>query len=136
MADLVITASGVLAGINAQFLQGIAGETIVAGQPVYLDPEVNQLMLSGSAAGITKARAKGISLHGASLGQPLRIQTAGNITIGATILVGTTYVVSPTAGKIGPVADLISTDAVTILGVGGPTNTIKLDIQASNSVIP
>lgn len=74
----------------------------------------------------------GIALHGASSGQPLRIQTGGTITIGATTVKGTTYIVSATAGGIAPYSDLANGWYRTIIGVATDTaGTIKMGILVS-----
>lgn len=137
MADLTVTATQVLAGVDADFYNGIAGGTITAGQAIYLDETVNQLKTADANASLVTANAKGISLHAATAGQPLRIQVSGSLTIGAGAAptVGIVYVVSATAGGIAPAADLASGHYTTVLGVGGTTNTIKMSVFASNQVL-
>ncbi len=139
MADLSITASQVVAGTNADFYDGTAGVTVLAGQVVYQDSIDNLLKLADADGSLAKANAKGIALHGASANQPLRIQTAGTITLGAAAapVVGKVYKLSITAGGITPIED---TDAGgqydTNIGVGAAVNTIKLDIFASGQIVP
>lgn len=142
MADLTITAAQVLPGAEsagAQFAQGIAGASITAGQVLYLDPTANTYKLAdNNDTSETLSIAAGIALHAAGSGQPIRLQTAGPITIGAGAApaVGTVYVLSATAGGIAPVADLATGNRTTILGVGGSSNTIILRINPSRQVRP
>lgn len=142
MVDLVITAASVLPGTDtegAQFEAGIAGASITAGQPVYLDSTTNTYKLADNndtSAALSVVR--GIALHAAATGQPLKIQTRGPITIGATVASGSVYVLSATAGGIAPVADLATGNRCTILGVGlnGSTTRINLQPYASQAVRP
>lgn len=134
MADLTITPANVTPGSGAVRASGTAGATIAAGQPVYLDSTDGKLKLAeADAASNTQAvaAAVGIALHGASDGQPLAYQTGGRINIGATVAVGQVYCVSPTAGGIAPVADVLAADYVTILGVGATASAIDLRLFPS-----
>jgi len=140
MANLAITASQVNQIDGGQF-DGTAGETVTAGQVVYLKASDNRLWLATANASsvVALATVKGIALHGASAGQPLRIQTSGTIEVGAaaTVVVGKTYVLSATAGAICPDAD-ISTTAYykSILGVGTTAARIALAVNNSGAQIP
>lgn len=133
MADLTITASAVLPGANASISQGTAGETITAGKAVYLASATKKWMLADSDSATAEARkAVGIALNGASLNQPVAVQTAGDITLGAVLTAGTAYYASDDAGGICPVADLASGDYVCLLGLAKSTSVLALDIQFPN----
>jgi hypothetical protein len=140
MADLAITAAQVLPGTDAagaQFAQGIAGASITAGQLVYLDSATNTYKLAdNNDTSALLAIVVGVALHAAGTGQPLRVQTAGPITIGAGAAPasGVIYCLSATAGGIAPSADLASGNRTTIVGVGGASNTIILRLWASQQV--
>lgn len=139
MSDLSITASQVQAGTNADFFDGTAGATVTAGQPVYLDATDNLLKLADADASLAKANVKGIALHGASLGQPLRTQTDGTLTLGAGAapVVGKVYKLGLTAGSWSPIEDMDAGGQYdTNLGVGMATNAVKLDIFASGQISP
>lgn len=137
MADLTITASQVLAGADADIFEGIAGETITAGQPLYLATSNNRLY-KGDANFQSKANIKGIALEGAAAGQPVTVQTKGTITLGAGAAppVGTVYWLSETAGGIAPFVDL-DTGAMygTYLGTAGASNTLVLGIHVTNQLL-
>lgn len=134
MADVTITAANVVAGTSAQTLTGTAGETITAGQAVYLKAADSKLYKADANVTSAEATAVGIALHGSLANQPLTYQTAGTITIGGTVVAGTAYYVSATAGGICPFADLTSTNLATLLGVATTTGAIKLTIQAPVTV--
>lgn len=130
MSDISITAASVVAGSNAKKRSGIAGETITAGQPIYL-AATGKYMKADSNSGTALAKtAVGIALHGASLNQPLTIQYEGDITIGATLTAGARYYLSETAGGIQPEADLGAGEDVCLLGLAKSTTVLSLNIQA------
>lgn len=127
MADLVVTATAVVQGANTPTKRGTLGETVTAGQAVYLKT-ADQLIYKADA-NVTAAEAVvvGIALNGGVAGQRVAYQTGGRITIGATTNVGTVYMLSATAGGICPYADLVGTDRTTRIG-WAPTNA-TLDIN-------
>lgn len=140
MADLTITASQVLPGSDStsQFAQGTAGASITAGQVLYYDSTAATYKLADNNDTQATSVVAGIALHAAGTGQPIRLQTAGPITLGAGAApaVGSVYVLSATAGGIAPVADLATGNRTTILGVGGASNTVTLRINSSLQVRP
>jgi hypothetical protein len=133
VADLTITAASVVAGEDADFFQATAGETLTAGMPVYLDSTTNQLLGADCTDSMDTAEVKGIALHAASLDQPLRCQTAGEITIGATVVLSTIYILSDN-GLICPAADLASGDYTTIIGVASSATKLRLNIFPSHAL--
>lgn len=133
MADLSITAANVVKYSNATTRTGTAGAAITAGDVLYLDTT----MKLAQADTATKAAAVGIALNDAASGQPVVYLVSGGINPGATVAIGTVYVVSDNAaGAIAPVADLASEDYVTILGVGTTTSRIEVNINVSGVAIP
>lgn len=137
MADLTITAGNVATVSDATIVRDrLAGATITAGQAVYLDTSANTWKLADNDNTATTAAASGIALNGASSGQPLAVQTAGVINMGATVTVGTIYVLSSTAGGVCPTTDLGSGDYVTIIGVGVTAANIKLGFSVSGVQVP
>lgn len=133
MADLTITAANVVSGAGAVRESGLAGETITAGQAVYLDTSARKYMKADSNSATAAARqARGIALHAASLNQPLAVQTSGDITIGATLTAGTAYYLSDTPGGICPLADVGSGEYVCLLGLAKSASVLAIDIQFPN----
>lgn len=129
MSDITITPSGVVKGTGAAITDGTAGGTITAGDAVYFDTSANEWLRAQADGSLPEAGESGIgiALHAASENQPIKVQTAGLITIGGTVVVGQAYVVSATAGGIAPLADLVSTNKVTPLGWGVTAAIISLN---------
>ncbi|HEV7323532.1 MAG TPA: hypothetical protein VGN91_00550 [Bosea sp. (in: a-proteobacteria)] len=133
MADLTITAANVVAGANASVANGVAGEAVTAGKPVYLSATTKKWMLADSNSATAEARkATGVALNGAALNQPVAIQTGGDITIGATLTPGAAYYLSDTPGGICPLADVGAGEYVCLLGLAKSTSVLTLDIQFPN----
>ena len=136
MADLSITAASVVAASDATTEAGTAGATITAGQVVYKEASSGQYKLADTDSATAEVRVpRGIALHAASSGQPLKILTKGGITIGATVAVGIGYWLSGTAGGICPVADVAAGDYPAFLGIGTSTTAIKVNITESGAVM-
>lgn len=131
MADISITAANVLPGSNARTEDGVAGETITAGQLVYRAAATGKFM-KADANGATEAKAvRGVALNGASNGQPLRIQKKGLITIGGTLTAGVSYYLSDTPGGLAPLADVGSGEDFTFVGIATTTAILNLNPTAS-----
>jgi hypothetical protein len=133
MTALSITVTQVMPGSAAtdQFTNGLAGAAITAGQAVYYDTATETWKLADANDTAATAAAGGIALNGAASGQPVRVQTAGSVTLGAAaaMTVGEVYCVSIAAGSIVPVADLLTTNRVTILGVASTAAILQLRIN-------
>ena len=115
MADYSVTAADVLASASAKRVTGTAGATITAGQAVYRDPSDGEWKLAdadtASAAGIGTQGNNGIALNGAADGQPIEVCLSDpDFTPGFTMVVGTTVVISGTAGGLAPDSDLAASD--------------------------
>lgn len=133
MADLTITPANVVAGANASVEAGAAGEAIAAGKAVYLSSTTKKWMLADSNSATAEARkATGVALNGAALNQPVDVQKAGDITIGATLTPGTAYYLSDTPGGICPLADVGAGEYVCLLGLAKSASVLALDIQFPN----
>lgn len=136
MSDLSITAASVLAGTGAKKTLGTAGATITAGKVVYLDPTDNEYKLADCDSATAAVRSPaGIALNGASDGQPLVVLEEGPVTIGATMTAGVAYYLSPNAGGICPVADVLTGDNTIILGMATSTTVLEVNIQESGVAI-
>lgn len=135
MSDISITAANVLKGTNAVTENGHAGETITAGQAVYLDATTNKYKLADANGAAALRVPRGIALNGASDGQPLQVQTRGSIAIGATLTAGVTYYLSSDPGGICPLADVGSGEYVCIIGIATSTSVLALGINASGATL-
>ena len=132
MADLTVTAASVLASAAATNVRnGIAGETLTAGMPVYIDTADGNSLKKAQATS-AKHACVGITTSAAADGQPIAYTASDtSFAIGSTVVVGTVYCVSATAGGICPLVDLVSPDYVTVLGVANTTSTIVLVASAA-----
>lgn len=128
MADIAITAANCVGDGSSPRETGTAGVAVTAGQAVYMDTSVNKYKLSDSNLAGAKT-VRGIALNNAALNQPLVVQKSGPITIGGTLVKGTTYCQSTTAGGICPQADITTGGDVVILGVATSTTSMNLNIQ-------
>lgn len=129
MTALSITVAEVQPGTTgAKFLDGIAGATITAGQPCYLDAATNTIKLADSDASAATATVRGLATHGSLAGQPIRLQTEGNITLGATsaMTVGEDYYLGPVAGSIVPHGDIANPSRKSRLGTASAAGVLNL----------
>lgn len=131
MADLSITATGVVKGVGAKTKTTIAGAAVTAGQALYIDAaDENKGKLADTDHATAAVRVlAGIALNNAASGQPVTYQYKGRLTIGATVAVGKIYVLSDTAGGIKPVDDLAAGDYTSVLGIAISTTEIDINIQ-------
>lgn len=130
MTDIAITPANVVGDGSSSRATGTAGVAILAGQAVYLDSVTNKYKLSDS--NLTGAKTvSGIALNGAAINQPVVIQKSGPITIGGTLVKGTTYCQSITPGGICPQADITTGGDVVVLGVATSTTVLGLNIQVT-----
>lgn len=138
MADISVTVGSVVADSGYKYRDEVAGATITAGQPCYLDATDSYKAKAADAnASAATAAVKGIALHAALSGQPVRLITSGFLTVSASgvLTVGVIYVVSATAGGIAPSADLLSGLYSSRLGVATTTNKLRVDLLASGAII-
>jgi hypothetical protein len=134
MTDLTITPANVLPTSTSGIDYGFAGETIAAGKTVYLNATTNRWMLSDNNGTGTR-QVHGIALNGASAGQPVTVQKSGDITIGATVVVGQDYWLSGTPGGICPRADLTTGMDPVLIGIAKTTSVIAIGIQDAGVTI-
>ena len=134
MADIVVTAANVVRYDGSEIETGIASEAITAGQTLYKHTDGKLLKCDCTSA--IKARAVGVALNDAAADQPVTYIKSGGLNPGGTVVVGTVYGVTDTAGGIGDIAERGSGDFITILGVGVTASRIDLAINRSEVDIP
>lgn len=118
MAAIAITAANVVtAGGGSVNKDKVFGETVTAGQAVYLKSD-DRWWLSQCDGTDAEIAVGGIALNGGAANQPAAVQTSGLLTIGGTVAAGVPYYVGRAAGSIVPFADLLSTDKVSQVGYG------------------
>jgi hypothetical protein len=135
--DLAITAASVVPGTDAVIATGTACETLTAGQAVYKAATSGKWCKADADSATAEVRqAKGVALNGASLNQPLAVQTGGTVTIGATLTAGAPYWLSGTAGGIAPTADLSTGEYVDLVGLATSTTVLKLNFTYTGVATP
>lgn len=135
MSNLSITVASVQVASTISLTRGVAGATIAAGDALYVDASDSNKLKLAVATSAAAAVFAGIATHAALAGQPILYIPAGAITIGATLAVGTVYVVSATAGKICPVADLVAGNYLTIIGMPSSTTVLEVYPKASGTAL-
>lgn len=141
MSDIAITATSVLFSANAKLATGIAGETITAGQTLYLSSTDNRLYKADANASPATADCVGVSAHGAAAGQPLIYGYEDpNFTPGGTLSLSVAadsgvYVLSGTAGGIAPMDDLAAGMYPCVLGVAYSTTKMALKIVKQTAAV-
>lgn len=134
MTDISVTAASVVAGSNSTIRSGTAGETVTAGQAAAINGS-GQYVKADNNASAPLNSCVGVFLNGAAINQPVDVQTAGDITIGATLVKGSAYYVGDTAGGICPFADLASGEGVSLVGVARSTSELSLHVANTGAVI-
>ena len=129
MVDVTVTAAEVLPGTDTQYAHGVAGVAITGGQSVYLDSTTSTYKLADADDTAATAAVVGIAMNTAAANARLTVATSGSLDPGFTVTVGQVYVVSGTAGGIAPVADLATSDIVSIIGVGASATSLTLAIK-------
>jgi hypothetical protein len=132
---LTITASGFIPGSNAKIKQGIAGETITQGQPLYLKSADNRLYKADANASAEAALVVGLAANAASAGQPIQYDwDDDDLTVGATLAMTSVYVASATAGAIDAISDFQAGSYLTVLLVPKSTTKAVLKLTAAGAV--
>lgn len=136
MADLSITATSVVPGAGAVSVTKTGGETILAGEAVYVKAADGKAWKAQADGTVEEGTVAGVALNGASAGQPVQYQASGPMTIGATTVKTTTYMLSALAGKICPQADLVSTNRICRIGYAtGVAGEFVVDIKVTGAVV-
>jgi hypothetical protein len=139
VADLVITAANVAPTSNTNIQTVTAGAAVTAGQVVYLDTAASYVAKLAYGDTAAKATVFGVAMNNAASGQPLDVAVGGDITIGATIVTGTAYLLSnPTVGSAGGinVTPVVAASAQypALIGMAVSTTLLRLAIASHNNV--
>lgn len=131
MAALTVTATSVV-HVSGSVRQVTIGETVLAGQAVYLKSSDQRVWLAQSDGTAAEAAAIGIMETGGAAGQPgLMAESGAVINIGATTA-KIHYWLHTTAGGVGLQADVGSGNYITRLGYSLTTDGVfYLDIRAT-----
>lgn len=135
-ADLSVTAASVVPGSDAVLLTGVAGEALAAGQAVYKKAADLKWYKGDCNSATAEVRvATAFAMTGSAAGQPVVVQKAGSLTLGATLTAGVAYYLSGTAGGVRPVADNVTGDYPEVLGIATSTTVLKLGFNASGAAL-
>ncbi len=135
MADLSITPANVVPGSDAVIVKGAtAGATITAGDSIYIDAADRGKIKPCDADAAASAVCAGIALNGASDNQPVSYQSGGSLTIGATVVIGVSYYVTPNAGGLGVWAEVLSADYATLVCIGKSVSVVMLALTVTGAV--
>lgn len=140
MADFTINAADVVPVTTdddnpAVFEDLIAAEAIDAGESVYKDTNGEAALTDADAA--ASAVARGMAVNSAADGQPVRIMRSGLVDVTSNASAqGKVALLSTTAGKLCPTADLASGDYVNIAAVFVSNTRLKLMFQNTGIALP
>lgn len=127
------TAANVAIGSSTTRLRVVqVGEAITQGMPLRLETGDSKYYKSDANASAAAASCDGIALTPASTDGFVVMALPGSgsqVNIGATLTVGTTYAVSPTAGAIEPLADITTGSWVTVLGTASTTSLLNFVVD-------
>ena len=130
MSAYSINAANVRASASAQTLQGVAGQDILAGRPVYLNTTLQQYLYANA---LISNAPSGIAGCSANTNQTFQVVTKDpNFSAGYTIASGAVPIVGNVAGQLNPIADAGSGWYVNVLGVGIGNNNINFAMVGSN----
>lgn len=130
---VVSLATTVTAGVDAEIRQGLAGETIVAGEVVYLNAAGRYMKALANGTAI-QAEVVGIAINGAGDGQPLQVVVKGTVNGLTGLKPGSIYALANVAGDV---ADVYSTDLtedtsyVSVVGVATTATAMKVGVVNS-----
>lgn len=143
MADtpIAVTPASVAGGTVPQTVTGTFGETVTAGQLVYRKTSDGKFYKADADATAVGANVEidnvyGVAVTGGASGESGTIQRTGDYTCGGTVVPGTVYALSATAGGFTAIGNLVATDYVTVLGIAISTTQIHLLIYPSNVQVP
>ncbi len=127
MADLSVTATAV-ALTSGDTGAANAAATITAGQVVYLNASSLAALAQADGTALESTIA-GIALNGGSTGQLITYaKTGAVINPGATLIMGDIYCASVTAGAVGRIEELASTNYISVVGYPLSTSSLKIHI--------
>jgi hypothetical protein len=123
---IAVTAANFVPSANAVYLQGrnYAGETLTAGQAVYLDTAVavttGQVKKASATGSGLATQVIGFAASSASAGQPVKVVIRDPaLTLGGTVTAGCIILLHTTAGSVTlTAADITTGGYVAVLGVG------------------
>lgn len=136
MADFTVVAANVIASSLATTEDGVAGATLTAGEVLAQDTDGGLKLADANAAAPLNV-VKGIALHAAFTGQPMKFVKADpNFKPGFAVTVGIAVILSANPGKMAPDADKAAGWFVTELGRAVNTTDLRLFFVPVGVAIP
>lgn len=130
MADISLTPANILY-VSGDTGTGIAGEAIVAGKSLYLDASTPPLLKLAKSDGLTPINNfLGIALNNAAIGQPVKYQITGVITLGTaalTVATGAVYLSDTAGGLTQTIGDLETGDTLIFIGIPLSTTQMRMN---------
>lgn len=131
MASITITAASFIPSSSAVYLGTvcIAGETIVAGSPVFVHTDGKYY--KAAAATLAASTAVGIAANGGAANQRINVVSSDSAAACGSVFgaAGIVLVLSEDYGLLAPVADLGTGDYVTVVGVTKSASTLQFDFS-------
>jgi hypothetical protein len=109
------------------------GEAVTPGQSLYLNADGKYYLADADAAATADASRIALTYGAADEWGVALLE--GDLQMGAILISGTTYYASPTAGGIGPAADLLAGDTVTIIGTATSTSVLQVKFNTTGAVV-
>lgn len=129
MADVTITLANIEETASTVTQKVQCGEAVTGGQAVYLKSADSKYWLAvNSSEEASKIAGIMITPKVATDGYGTMATLVGDLVIGGTLVAGTVYVASSTAGAIHPTDDLATTEWVHAAGVAEDTAILKLGV--------
>jgi len=125
-------AATVTKGADAVVRTKLAGETIAAGEVTYKATTGKYLLADADEDTAPERLARGFALNGAADGQPLKILTSGDLTVGAVLTPGAFYYLSDDPGKICPLADVTGGDYIVQVGYAKTASVLAVGFKITN----
>lgn len=127
MADITVTSANVKPWENATLEDGVAAESITAGDSLYLDS--NDELRKAYNQYADTSECVGIAMNSATRKQKVQYATGGDIDFGGAQTVGVLLMLSGNAGKVCPHTDVISGDYPCVIGSHVETRRCRLSLK-------
>lgn len=136
MADVTFTGTSAIVDNIKYVATRRAGEALSQFDIVYIDATDGNRVKKADADASASAVAYGMVLHSCADEMFCLVATDGaTITVGGGLTANTRYVVSATAGKLAPQADLLSGDYISEVCFANSTTELKLDINNTGNTV-
>ncbi|TWT45010.1 hypothetical protein RAS1_14310 [Phycisphaerae bacterium RAS1] len=135
MADFSITAANVIAG--GVVPTKTAGEALVAGEAVYKKVADGKYYKAQADGNEEEAKFAGVAVNNCAAGQPFSLVEAGELTVGSALgSAGKAVVLSAAAGKLAPIADLLTGHRLTIVGYSKSATVLVIQSIVTGTQVP